>query len=414
MSAHTGDLPFPQNYASELLTLERGAGIYVEDTEGTQYLDMGAGIAVNALGYGRGDLAEIAREQMLKLIHVSNLYTTRPAVELGRKLIASTPSTQGKSFAAVHFGNSGAEANESAFKYARLYAHETRGPGHHRVLTFSSGFHGRTMGSLSLTPNPDYRDKFEPLIPGVEVAPYNDPDTLAKTVDESFAAVIVEVVQGEGGLANMTKEFARSLNAVCAKHDVMLIADEVQTGLARTGFLYGSETVGLEPDIVSLSKPLAGGLPLSATLIPAKINDVLHVGDHGSTFGGGPVTTAVARRVWDIVSDLEFLASVRVSAEHLEAGLNGLLERFGFLTELRGMGLLRGLKVAIPEERKKEVMGRILTVARENGLLVLKSGGNVIRIAPPLIITPDEIDRGLSLLEVSLSQIEEEFKGVLS
>jgi acetylornithine/N-succinyldiaminopimelate aminotransferase len=414
MSATTDGTPFPRNYASELLTLERGAGVYVEDADGTQYLDLGAGIAVNALGYGRADLAEIAHEQMLKLIHVSNLYTTRPALELGDKLIASTPSTGAKRFAAVHFGNSGAEANEAAIKYARLYAHQTRGAGHHRLLAFSNGFHGRTMGSLSVTPNPKYREKFEPLIPGVEFAPYNDPDALEKTLDETFAGVIVEVVQGEGGLRTMTREFAHALNELCEKHDVMLIADEIQTGLGRTGFLYGSESVGLDPDIVSLSKPLAGGLPLSATLIPPKINDLLHVGDHGSTFGGGPVTTAVARRVWDIVSDMEFLASIRVSAEHLQAGLERLQERFSFISGLRGMGMLRGLAVEVASDRTPEVMTRILAVARENGLLVLKSGGNIIRIAPPLVITPDEIDRGLGLLEVSLSHIEEEFKGVLT
>lgn len=414
MSATTGDLPFPKNYASELLALERGAGIYVEDTDGTHYLDLGAGIAVNALGYGRLDLAEIAHDQMQKLIHVSNLYTTRPALDLGRALIASTPSTHGKRFAAVHFGNSGTEANESALKYARLYAGATKGPEHHRFLTFSNGFHGRTMGALSVTANAKYRTKFEPLIPGVEVAPFNDPDALENVLDESFAGVIVEVVQGEGGLRVMTREFARALNELTAKYDVMLIGDEIQTGLARTGFLYGAEAVGLEPDIVSLSKPLAGGLPLSATLIPAKVNDILHVGDHGSTFGGGPVTTAVARRVWDIVSDLEFLAQVRVTAEHLEQGLARLVERFDFITGTRGLGMLRGLEVATPEDQTAEIMSRILSVARENGLLILKSGGNIIRIAPPLVITADEIDRGLGLLEVTLSHIAQEFKGVLA
>lgn len=414
MSAHAQNLPFPRNYASELLTLERGAGIYVEDAEGTPYLDMGAGIAVNALGYGRADLAEIAHEQMQRLIHVSNLYTTGPALELGNRLLDSTPSATGKRFAAVHFGNSGAEANESALKYARLYAHQTRGPGHHRFLAFSNGFHGRTMGSLSVTPNPKYRTKFEPLIPGVEITPYNDPDALEKTLDETFAGVIVEVVQGEGGLRTMTPEFAAALNELTAKHDVLLIADEIQTGLGRTGFLYGSEAFGLDPDIVSLSKPLGGGLPLSATLIPQKVNELLHVGDHGTTFGGGPVTCAVGLKVWDTIRDLEFLARVRLAAEHLEQGLTRIAQRFSFTGGLRGAGLLRGLEVTAPDERVAEIMSRILTVARENGLLVLKSGGNIIRLAPPLIITPDEIDRGLAILEASLSHIEDEFKGVLS
>jgi acetylornithine/N-succinyldiaminopimelate aminotransferase len=414
MSATTGDLPFAKNYASELLTLERGAGIYVEDTDGTQYLDLGAGIAVNALGYGRTDLAEIAYEQMLKLIHVSNLYTTRPALELGHGLLEKHPGRSGKRFAAAYFGNSGTEANEAALKYARLYAHETKGPGHHHVLSFTNAFHGRTMGALSVTPKSKYRKKYEPLIPGMKLAPYNDPAALERVAGGGLAAVIVEVVQGEGGLTVMTREFAAALNELCAKHDVLLIADEIQTGLGRTGFLFASEAVGLDPDILTLSKPLAGGLPLSATLIPAKVNELLHPGDHGSTFGGGPVTTAVARRVWDIVSDLEFLAQVRVAAEHLETGLSRLVKRFAFLTGLRGMGLLRGLEVSAPDDEVGDVMTRILEVAREHGLLVLKSGTNIIRIAPPLVITPAEIDRGLGLLEVTLAHIEGEFKGVLS
>lgn len=412
MNATTGDLPFPKNYASELLTLERGAGVYVEDAEGTQYLDLGAGIAVNALGYGRADIAEIAHEQMLKLVHVSNLYTTRPALELGRALLERSPSTSGKRFAAAYFGNSGAEANEAALKYARLYAHETKGRGHHRILSFTHAFHGRTMGALSVTPKAKYRTKYEPLLPGMKLAPYNDTAALERILDEGAAAVIVEVVQGEGGLTVMSREFARALNELCAKHDVLLIADEIQTGLGRTGFLYASEAVGLDPDIVTLSKPLAGGLPLSVTLIPAGVNDLLRPGDHGTTFGGGPVTTAVARRVWDIISDLEFLAGVRIAAEHLETGLERIAGRFDFITGIRGLGLLRGLEVAGPDDRIADIMTRILSVARENGLLILRSGTNIIRIAPPLVITPSEIDRGLGLLEVTLSHIEDEFKGV--
>ncbi len=414
MNALTTDLPFPRNYATELLTFERGHGIYLEDTDGKQYLDLGAGIAVNALGYGRSDLARIAAEQMQKLVHVSNLYTTPPALELGRRLINSKTDRDGKPFAAVHFGSSGAEANEAALKYARLYAHETRGSDHHRLLTFSSGFHGRTMGALSVTPNPKYRQKFEPLIPGVEVAPYNDVDALERIVDSTFAAVIVEVIQGEGGLSTMTADFAHALNEICARHDVMLIADEIQTGLGRTGHLYAGETVDLRPDIISLSKPLAGGLPLSATLIPTKINELLHVGDHGTTFGGGPVTTAVALHVWDTISDDQFLSGVRNTAEHLEHALGELVDRFEFVRRLRGAGLLRGIELAIPTDTSADIMTRLLAVARERGLLVLKSGVNVIRIAPPLIIASDEVDQGVELLQTVLSQIENEFEGVLS
>ena len=255
------DPPYPKNYATELLVIEEGDGVYLKDSAGRTYLDFGSGIAVNALGYGREDIAEIVSRQMKKLVHMSNLYATRPALELAEKIVA------GGNFAAVHFGNSGTEANEAALKYARLYAYRKKGPEHHKLLAFKGAFHGRTMGALSCTPTAAYRDPFEPLVPGCEFAPFNDSKALEETLDGSFAAVIVEVVQGEGGLAVMTEDFAKALNTLCAKHDVILIADEVQTGLGRTGSFYASEGVGLSPDIITLAKPLAGGLPLSATLL---------------------------------------------------------------------------------------------------------------------------------------------------
>ena len=232
-------VPFPKNYSSRFLMLTRGEGVRVEDRAGNRYLDFGAGIAVNALGYGREDLARAAYEQMLKLVHVSNLYATEPATELAAELVASGP------FAAVHFGNSGTEANEAALKYARLYAHRTRGEGHHKILCFEGAFHGRTLGALSCTPSAKYQDPFRPLLPGVEVLPFNDPATLEETLDDSFAAVIVEVVQGEGGLACMSPEFSGALVRTCRRNDVILIADEVQTGLSRTGTLYAAAFSGL-------------------------------------------------------------------------------------------------------------------------------------------------------------------------
>jgi len=396
--------PLPRNYAPDFLEIERGQGVYVEDRDGNRYLDFGAGIAVNALGYGREDLAKIAYDQMRKIIHTSNLYTTRPTVELAQKMTAD-----GR-FAAVHFGNSGAEANEAALKYARLYAHRTRGPGHHRLLCLQNAFHGRTMGALSVTPNAHYQEPFAPLLAGVEVIPFNDVEALEKTLDGSFAAVICEVVQGEGGLLSMTKEFAASLNRQCRKHEVMLIADEIQTGMSRTGFFYASESVGLEPDIITLAKPLAGGLPLSATLIPAKINNLLSPGDHGTTFGGGPVTTAVAGHVWDLVSAPDFIAGVRESATYLREKLETPRRRYPALGPLRGLGLLIGMPVGPDEERGAELVPKLLAAARDERLLLLRSGRNVIRIAPPLVISKSEIDEGIARLEKACGR----FAGALS
>lgn len=382
--------PFPRSYSREMLVFDRGEDVYLYDTEGNRYLDFGAGIAVNALGYGREDLAETAAAQMRKLVHTSNLFTSEPTLTLASRLV-----TLGN-FAAVHFGNSGTEANEAALKFARLYASRRKGKGHAKLLCFEDGFHGRTMGSLSVTANHAYQEPFEPLVPGVEVLPYNDPDRLLETLDSSFAAVIVEVVQGEGGLRTMIPEFASALNESCRRHDVILIADEVQTGLARTGFAIASQGFGLEPDIVTLAKPLGGGLPLSATLIPRRIDELLQVGHHGSTFGGGPVTAAVSNRVLDLILDAEFLAEVRRKSQLLESGLMRILSTHDPLEELRGAGLLRGIAV---DDRRTPPIADLIAAARAKGLVLLRSGKNVIRIAPPLVITPDQIAEGLNILE---------------
>ena len=395
--------PLPRQYGTELLVLKEGKGVYLWDVQGNRYLDFGSGIAVNALGYGREDIARVAADQMRKIVHTSNLFTTEPTLTLASKLIASGP------FQAVHFGNSGTEANETALKYARLYAKRKRGEGHHALLTFSHAFHGRTLGALSVTPTEAYREPFEPLLPGVEVCPYNDVEALKKTVDERFSGIIVEVVQGEGGLEVMSREFAQALNELRDAFDLVLIADEVQTGLGRTGYLYASEAVGLLPDIITLAKPLAGGLPLSATLIPEKINSLLKVGDHGTTFGGGPVTTAVASYLWDTVSNPDFHKEVREKGEFLEAELESLRKEWSsgalLLSRVRGLGLLRGLEVEVEKGDMGEWMKKILQAARKEGVLVLRSGKNVIRIAPPLVISREEIREGIEKLRRALQSV---------
>ena len=394
------NVPFPKNYASDFLVFEKGEGVYLYDPTGKKYLDFGSGISVNALGHGRDDLAEIASEQMKKVIHTSNLFTSEPSVFLAEKL------TGLGRFAAVHFGNSGSEANEAAIKYARLYSNRTKGEGNYKILAFEKGFHGRTMGSLSCTYNDAYKKPFEPLVPGVEFAPYNDVKALEEKLDSTFAAVIVEVIQGEGGLMMMSEEFAKALNKICKKHDIILIADEVQTGLARTGWPFASSMIGLEPDIISLAKPLAAGLPLSATLIPEKINNLISVGDHGTTFGGGPVTCAVAGKVLDIVLNPPFLIEVQKNGEHLSRKLNELSEMFSFAGETRGCGMLQGLEIIQPEGFEGDLLKKIISGCEKNGLIVLKSGKTFIRIAPPLIISGKEIDEGIEILKTVLENVK--------
>jgi len=391
--------PLPKCFAEELLLIEKGEGVWLEDGQGRRYLDFSGGIAVNALGYGREDIARVAYEQMCKLPHISNLFITRPALELGRTLVASGP------FQAVQFVSSGAEANETALKYARLYSLRKKGEACHHLLCFSGAFHGPTFGAQSVTPNAKYQDPFHPLLPGVEVRPYNDVEALEKALDGGYAGVIVEVVQGEGGLATMSPEFASALNRLCRRHDVLLIADEVQTGLGRTGTLYASQGIGLEPDVITLAKPLAAGLPLAAVLIPEKVNALIHLGDHGTTFGGGPVTTAVASRVWDILSDPQFLAQVREKGTRLRGLLEELHGRYPFVGEPRGRGLLQGVPVL--SERlpagsvggeAPDVMSALVAAMREAGLLILRSGANILRIAPPLVISDAELQRGTAIM----------------
>ena len=394
--------PLPNCFSPELLMISKGDGVWLEDAAGRRYLDFTGGIAVNALGYGREDLAEIACRQMKKLVHISNLFITEPALELATKVIAHGVHGASGDFQAVQFLNSGSEANETALKYARLYALRRKGEGHHKLLCFTDSFHGRTMGALSVTPNPKYQTPFLPLVPGVEVAEYNDTEGLEKALDESFAGVIVEVIQGEGGLAGMSREFAAALNRLCRKHDLILIADEVQTGLSRTGSFYASTEVGLEPDIITLAKPLAAGLPLSAVLIPEKVNTLIHVGDHGTTFGGGPVTTAVASKVWDILSNPQFIAQIRDKGEYLAEKLEALAKGYSFLGGLRGRGLLLGVEVLqerLPQRAENaDAMPALLQAFREEGMLILRSGQNILRIAPPLIIGTEEIDTGIAIM----------------
>jgi acetylornithine/N-succinyldiaminopimelate aminotransferase len=374
--------------------------VYLWDAAGNRYLDLGAGIAVNSLGYGRRDLARIAANQMRKVIHVSNLYTTEPAMALASLLLRLLGERVGQ-YEAVQFGNSGSEANEAAIKYARLYSLRTRGLGHHKILSFKNAFHGRTMGALSATPNPKYQEPFEPLVPDMVSSDFNDVGQLEAMLGDQFAAVIVEVVQGEGGLRLMSGEFASTLNRLTQKFGVMLIADEVQTGLGRTGALFASELVGLKPDIVTLSKPLAGGLPLSATVIPKKINDLLHPGDHGTTFGGGPVTTAVGGAVVRTISDPAFMARVAERSAQLTSAMDGMVSEFPFVSERRGIGMLQGL--AIEGDDAAERIAAVMNACREKGVLLLRSSSNVVRIAPPLVIGQSELQSGLAVLRQILA-----------
>lgn len=396
--ALTGETPFARNYAREVLEIASGRGCRVKDTRGNSYLDFGSGIAVNALGYGDRGLARRVARQMRKLVHVSNLYATPPSLALAEELLQLASPAGRTPFQAVHFGNSGAEANEAAIKYARLRAQHLKGLGHHTIVAFEKAFHGRTLGALSATPNEAYRKKFEPLLPGFTFLPLNDLARLDQAVTEETAAVILEPLQGEGGLESPSPEMVELLNRISAERGVLVIADEIQTGLGRLGELFGSTLIGLTPDIITLSKPLAGGLPLSATLIPPTINELLQPGDHGTTFGGGPVTTEAGRYVLERITAPGFMEQVRQRANQLDQGLEELRKNHPWITDLPGRGLLRGLRIDLGPDQE-ELFPAILPAALKRGLLILRSGSNVIRIAPPLIISPRDLQRGLAILD---------------
>lgn len=432
--------PLSRNYADKFLLFSHGKGVWLWDTAGNKYLDFGSGIAVNSFGHGRADFARIVAEQMRKVVHVSNLYSTPETMGFARAIVASSPRSadqpyreispedwqsgkRGPYFKAVHLGNSGTEANESALKYARIYQKRKLEAGKAangtKFLAFENAFHGRTMGALSVTHSKVYREINEPLIPGVEFLPYNDINALRKHLTKDFAAVIVEPIQGEGGLTPMDPEFAAELNKLCRELDVVLIADEIQSGTGRTGVLFYSQSCGLEPDIITLAKPLAGGLPLSATLLVPKIADAIQPGDHGTTFGGNPVACALATHVWGQVSTLEFLIKVAERGSWLEKGLKKLRRKHKWLGKLKGAGMLRGIEVNLPPQpvpagtkaarlqpADPAFMVKVVEACRKQGLMVLRSGRNVIRIAPPLIIGKSDMNKGFALLDQALSTLE--------
>ena len=366
-----------------------GVGSYLIDDQGERYLDFTSGIGVNALGHGHPVVARaIQRSLEAGLVHTSNLFRTRPAQELAQWLVDH-------SFAdAVFFSNSGTEANEAAIKFARRWARAKHGDARTEIVALSGGFHGRTLGSLSLTDRPSYQAPFAPLVPGMRIASF-DGDSIAGVVDPArTAAVIVEPMQGEGGVHALPAKVLRALRDACDRAGALLIFDEVQVGLGRTGKLWAHEWSGVRPDMMTLAKPLAGGLPMGATLVTRPIADALQAGDHGTTFGGGPLVASVALAVCRHVGDEEFIGRVRVRGARMRQRLDAI-GASGRADAVRGMGLLWGLDLGRPADG-------VVTRARAKGLLVCTAGPNVVRLAPPLNLTEDELEKGLDLLEESL------------
>ncbi len=382
-----------QTYTRSPFVIERGVGCILYDDQGRAYLDLAAGIAVNALGYGDPELLEAIQTQITRLMHISNLYHTEPQARLAQMLCE-------RSFAdRAFFCNSGAEANEGAIKFARKWAKERFPDQADRkveVVAFEGAFHGRTMGTLALTPREKYQAPFRPLMPGARIARFNDLDSATATITDDTCAVIVEPIQGEGGIYPAEDAFLRGLRALCDQHHALLIFDEVQCGLGRTGTLWAHEPYGVKPDLMTLAKPLGGGLPIGAVLMTEEVASVMHPGDHGTTFGANPVACAAAQVIVRRISAPAFLADVRAKGEHLRERLQEI--NSPHVKEIRGRGLMIGVEMDIP-------VAPIIQAGYERGLIMINAGEQVLRLVPPLVIGRADLDRAVDNIAAILTTL---------
>ncbi|MDQ4419593.1 aspartate aminotransferase family protein [Sphingobium sp. DEHP117] len=358
----------------------RGEGCYLFGERGEKYLDFASGIAVNALGHGDARLVKTIADQAATLMHVSNLYGSPQGEAFAQMIVDSTFADT------VFFTNSGAEAVECAIKTARRYHYANGQPERHKIISFSNAFHGRTLGTISATNQPKMRDGFEPLLPGFEVLAFNDLEAAAAAIDENTAGFLLEPVQGEGGILPATQGFLTGLRALCDKHGLLLILDEVQCGVGRTGSLFAHEQYGVMPDIMAVAKGIGAGFPLGACLATEEAAKGMVAGTHGSTYGGNPLAMAVGSTVWGIINQPEFLAHVNAMGERLRGALEQLIPNHDTLFDsVRGMGLMLGLKL------KSDSRAFVAHLRDNHGLLTVAAGDNVVRILPPLVIDESHI-----------------------
>ena len=373
---------------------DHGEGCYLYDTEGKKYLDFAAGIAVNALGYHYPGYDDALKSQIDKLTHISNLYYNEPMSEAGEKLIKA--SGLSKAF----FTNSGTEAIEGALKAARKYSYTKYGKeaGRFEIIAMNHSFHGRSMGALSVTGTEHYREPFEPLIGGVKFADFNDLESVKAQITDKTCAVITEVVQGEGGIYPAQKEFLEGLRALCNEKDIILIFDEIQCGMGRTGYYFAWQSYGVQPDVMTCAKALGCGVPVGAFVLGEKAAAASLVpGDHGTTYGGNPFVCAAVSKVFDIFEQDNILAHVQELTPYLEEKLDALVDKCPIVAARRGKGFMQGLVI------EGTTVGSVVTKALANGLLVILAGSDVLRLVPPLVITKEHIDEMIEKLEKSLA-----------
>ena len=363
------------------VVFDHGRGVYLYDTDGREYLDFGAGIAVSALGYGNEEYGAAVKAQVDKLLHISNLYYNEPVAEAAKLL------TEAAGMERVFFTNSGTEAVEGAVKAAKKYAYLRDGHAGHEIIAMNHSFHGRSLGALSVTGNAHYREPFEPLLPGVRFAEFNQLESVKALINGRTCAIILETVQGEGGIYPATAEFLEGVRALCDAHDILLILDEIQCGMGRCGAMFAWQRYGVKPDILTAAKALGCGVPVGAFLMTERVaKRSLAPGDHGTTYGGNPLAGAAVTTVLRMMERDDVTGHVNEVAPYLEQKLDELAASFDFVTERRGLGLMQGLVC-------KKPVGEIAAQALSGGLIVLTAGSDVLRFVPPLIIEKEHIDK---------------------
>ncbi len=375
------------------IVLDKGEGVYLYDLEGKKYLDFVSGIAVFALGYHYKDYDDALKAQIDKLLHTSNYYYNVPAIEAAKKLKEVSGMDR------VFFTNSGAEAVEGAIKAARKYAFLKDGKTDHEIIAMNHSFHGRTFGALSVTGNPHYREAFEPMIGNIRFAELNDFDSVMECVNDKTCAILLETVQGEGGIFPATEEFLTKLRKLCDERDILLILDEIQCGMGRTGYMFAWQKYGVKPDIMTTAKALGCGVPVGAFLLSKKVGEnSLVAGDHGTTYGGNPFACAAINKVLDLFNEDNIIENVKEVAPYLEKRLDELKDKYEFIVDRRGAGLMQGLVFDRP-------VGDVINMALSKGLILINAGAQIIRFVPPLVITKENVDDMIEILDSCLRTI---------
>lgn len=379
-------------FARVPLSIERGEGVYLYDADGNKYLDFLSGIAVNALGYNHPDVAAAIQQANETVLHISNYFYNEAMVKLAEHLVEHSVLDQ------VFFANSGAEANEAAIKLARKWGREVKGESAFEIITMRQSFHGRTMATLTATGQDHFHQDFGPLMPGFKYAPFNDIVALEEAIDQNTCAIMLELIQGEGGVIVADQAYVDAVVQLAKQHNILIIVDEVQTGNARTGKLYAYEHYGFEPDIITSAKGIANGVPMGAMLAKAEVASHFKRGDHGSTFGGNPLACHAGLATQRVITDKDFLAHVNAMADYLVASIQALQAKHPVIQDIRGKGLIQGMVLDIESKP-------VYQACMDKGLFVSATAGNVLRLIPPLVIEKEDIDVAIQMIDDALTEI---------